>query len=672
MKLSILLSSIRCLVIAASIAAVADQKTTVQSPRNDQSRTLFARIREGDSKTITASLKNHSLLESKDEDGNTPLMQAAFYLDAKLIERFLKNGADPNATNQAGATALMWAVSDIQKVRVLLKHGAKANAVSDAGNTPLIIASHQYGSADVLKELLGHGADVRATNRDGESPVRAAARTGDAEALRVLLAHGADVNAVSRTTYSGSAEVSALMIAAQFGHLDCVDLLLEKGADANFTSESGNALHFAAFKDRKDIGRLLIERGADVNTTGKRITSFRNNPGFTPLMYAAMTERNDPALVQFLIDRGANVNARTSSGDMALSVAQQRGETRIVAALRAAGAEPVKPGTETRNVSPLWTRDQIEKPDPAVIRKSVETGLALLLESGAKFTEETANRCFSCHQQSQPALALGLAKEERFSFNESVAADQMKAALRTANRRKGGAIEEPLPVPSIAAWFLIGLHAAGYPSDALTDAYAYSLARSQARDGRWITKAARAPMDYSDVTSTALSLRALKLYAPPTMKNSFEQRIANAARWLRGYNTSSTEERSFQILGLHWSDSDPAQLTALTDTLLKEQRDDGGWAQLPTLQSDGYATGLVLYTLNQGGGLSPSHPAYRQGIKFLLKEQLSDGSWFVPTRASPVQVAIDDIFSGGKHQWISSAATSWSTMALMLAEQRVK
>jgi hypothetical protein len=56
----------------------------------------------------------------------------------------------------------------------------------------------------------------------------------------------------------------------------------------------------------------------------------------------------------------------------------------------------------------------------------------------------------------------------------------------------------------------------------------------------------------------------------------------------------------------------------------------------------------------------------------LLKEQLSDGSWFVPTRASPVQVAIDDIFSGGKHQWISSAATSWSTMALMLAEESVK
>jgi hypothetical protein len=413
----------------------------------------------------------------------------------------------------------------------------------------------------------------------------------------------------------------------------------------------------------------LIERGANVNATGKRIVSFRNDPGFTPLMYAAMTERNDPALVQFLIDRGANVNARASSGETALSLARQRGETRIVAALRAAGAEPTTSGTETGKVSPLWTRDQIDKPDAAVIRKAVESGLALVLESGAKFTEETANRCFSCHQQSQPALAFGLAKQKRFSFDETAAAEQLSAALRTANRRKGGAIEEPLPVPGIAAWFLIGLHAASYPSDALTDAYAYSLARSQARDGRWITKAARAPTDYSDVTSTALSIRALQLYAPPTMKKSFEQRIAKGVHWLRGYDPSSTEERAFQILGLHWAGSGSSPLTTLTETLLKEQREDGGWAQLPTLPADGYATGIVLYALNQGGGLSPSHPAYQQGIKFLLKEQLSDGSWFVPTRASPVQVAIDDIFAHGRHQWISSAATSWSTMALMLAEQ---
>ncbi|HKS38217.1 MAG TPA: ankyrin repeat domain-containing protein [Verrucomicrobiae bacterium] len=599
-------------------------------------------------------------------------MHAAFYLDGPWVARFLKNGANPNVTNKTGATPLMWAVSDVEKVRVLLKHGAKPNAVSEAGNTPLIIAAHQYGSAVILKELIGHRADVRAASGSGENPLRAAARAGDVEALRVLLAHGAEVNAASRTAYSASAEASAVMIAAQFGHRDCVELLLEKGADVHFTSDFGNALHFAALTDRKDIGRLLIERGANVNAIGKRIVSFRNDPGFTPLMYAAMTERNDPVLVQLLIDRGADVNARTPAGETAFSLARLRGETKIVAALRAAGAEPNTREAEPRKTSSFWSREQIGKPDPAVLRKSVEAGLALLSDSGAKFTEATANRCFSCHQQSQPALALGLAKQNHFSFDETAAADQLSATLRAAHRRKGGAIEEPLPVPSIAAWFLIGLHAAGHPGNALTDAYAYSLARTQTREGRWATKAARAPMDYSDVTSTALSIRSLQLYAPPTLKKSFDQRIAKGARWLSGYDPDSTEERAFQILGLHWARSGTSRLTALTEALLRQQRDDGGWAQLPTLPSDGYATGLVLYALNQGAGLSPSHPAYQRGARFLLKEQLSDGSWFVQTRASPVQVAIDDIFAHGRHQWISSAATSWSTMALMLAEQRTQ
>jgi hypothetical protein len=161
MKSSILLSAIRCLVIAAPLTVVAGQESTVEATRDEQSRTLFVQIRQGDVKGITASLKNPSVLESRDEDGNTPLMCAAFHLDARLVERFLKEGADPNATNKTGATALMWAVSDVEKVRVLLKRGAKVNVASESGNTPLIIACHQYGSGEVLKELLGHVYEVR-------------------------------------------------------------------------------------------------------------------------------------------------------------------------------------------------------------------------------------------------------------------------------------------------------------------------------------------------------------------------------------------------------------------------------------------------------------------------------------------------------------------------------
>ena len=163
------------------------------------------------------------------------------------------------------------------------------------------------------------------------------------------------------------------------------------------------------------------------------------------------------------------------------------------------------------------------------------------------------------------------------------------------------------------------------------------------------------------------AVRALKLYAPPTMKARFDQMIAKAAHWLSRCEPQSTEERALQILGLHWAGADNSELQSLAAALLKEQRDDGGWGQIPTLQSDAYATGLSLYALNRSGALPVSHRAYQKGTQFLLKTQYSDGSWRVRTRASPVQVAIDNVFSHGKDQWISSSATTWSTMALMLA-----
>ena len=71
--------------------------------------------------------------------------------------------------------------------------------------------------------------------------------------------------------------------------------------------------------------------------------------------------------------------------------------------------------------------------------------------------------------------------------------------------------------------------------------------------------------------------------------------------------------------------------------LLAQQRPDGGWGQLPSLQSDAYATGQSLVALKEAGGLSATDPAYKRGIAFLLKTQLEDGSWYVRSRAIPFQ-----------------------------------
>jgi len=280
-------------------------------------------------------------------------------------------------------------------------------------------------------------------------------------------------------------------------------------------------------------------------------------------------------------------------------------------------------------------------------------------------TEATGNRCASCHQQSLPAMAWSYAREKGFEYPAEVAKEQLDSTVKASAMFAGMSVEMPLPVPNIASWYLIGLDAAGHKPDALTDKFAYMLARYQYSDGRWVTKASRAPTDYSDITSTALAIRALKLSAPPTMKNRIDKNLARAAVWLKGYRAQSTEERAMQILGLHWAGASKTETDKLAQTLLAEQRADGGWAQLPTLESDAYATGLALNALKQSGAIPASHTAYQSGAKFLLKNQLADGSWWVKTRVSPVQVAIDDIFPHDKDQWISAVATSWASMALM-------
>ncbi len=103
--------------------------------------------------------------------------------------------------------------------------------------------------------------------------------------------------------------------------------------------------------------------------------------------------------------------------------------------------------------------------------------------------------------------------------------------------------------------------------------------------------------------------------------------------------------------------------------LLTLQQSDGGWTQLPSLSSDAYATGQALVALHESGALPVSSPAYQRGVRFLLNSQLEDGSWYVHSRALPVQPYFDSGFPHGHDQFISAAATNWAVMALIAAER---
>jgi hypothetical protein len=86
--------------------------------------------------------------------------------------------------------------------------------------------------------------------------------------------------------------------------------------------------------------------------------------------------------------------------------------------------------------------------------------------------------------------------------------------------------------------------------------------------------------------------------------------------------------------------------------------------------SDAYATGEVLVALLQSGFASHNQRNLRRGIEFLLRTQQDDGSWFAESRSMPVQEYFESGFPHSRSQFISCAATSWATLALLTYESR--
>src|SRR5262249_34499002 len=159
-------------------------------------------------------------------------------------------------------------------------------------------------------------------------------------------------------------------------------------------------------------------------------------------------------------------------------------------------------------------------------------------------------------------------------------------------------------------------------------------------------------------------IHAITRYGWPGRKEEFVASVDRARRWLWSVKAETNEEAVFQLLGLHWAGEPAERLADLARSLLQRQRKDGGWAQLPALESDAYATGEVLYALAQAVKLPVTDPALQRGLRFLLGRQEDDGTWHVVRRAFPFQPTMDSGFPHHRDSWVSAAATSWAVLAL--------
>jgi ankyrin repeat protein len=636
-----------------------------------QSTALITAIRQGDQAKVGELLQAPGRSTERDASGNTALHWAALAGNERLVTQLLAAGFDVNATSAALATPLHYGVASEPVVGLLLKAGANPNARSTGTGTPLHSAAALAESFAVAKRLVDAGAEVdpartpQSPFEPRDTPLSIAAFAGDERTVKLLLERGASPG-VAANPGGPPTPFSPVAAAAFAGRERILKLLVERGGSVNCDDTfAGHALNIALYAGHRHLVPVLLARPElDLH----RKSSF--GEAVPPMVWAAYDETGDPAVARALLSRGLDINEPSSAGSTALSWAAKRGDTPLLAVLRAGGAK-----AETTPKSKVVPQTAVPADAPGrerMLRTGVQRAVNLLQLSSDGFLSNGFVKqaaCVSCHQQTLPAVTFGLARERGFRVDEASLARQLSAQQSGWSKTRDRAYELHAPQPAPAAvlgYGLDGLHALRYERDELTDAMSFYLAQTQSTDGSWPDFDFRPPMESGAIVGTALTLKVLQAYPPPVSAQPLPARVAKARAWLERAKPVNLSQQVFRYHGLSWAGAKPGELRRETNELRALQRADGGWAPLPGLESDSWATGHTLVALHQAGGLSTSDPAYRRGVDFLLRTQFPDGSWWVKSRTWPFQPHFDSEFPHGKDQWISAGGTAWAAMALLL------
>jgi ankyrin repeat protein/tetratricopeptide (TPR) repeat protein len=256
---------------------------------SDTSTSLFTSIRNDDLTEVKKQIDaDPVLLTTTDDNEMTPLMYAAYYGVAPVVEYLIGRGADVNYRRSNG-------------------------------DTPLHFAAN-FNHAGIVELLIESGADVNAQTNNRATPLRSAINGGAKEAAAILMAHEAEVPADGELFHT----------AASKGMDGIVAKMVEMGVEPDpDDGDGGTILHSAAAGGLVELSRRALAGGLDVNAT--------NRYGTAPIHLAAAGGHVEEAA--YLLDNGADINMKMFDGATPWHLANAAGNDELTGMLASRGAD---------------------------------------------------------------------------------------------------------------------------------------------------------------------------------------------------------------------------------------------------------------------------------------------------------------------------------------------
>ncbi len=366
-----------------------------------EQRNMSIRMSDGQTPLHMAAIYGHSgisqyLLDNgadtkaQDISGAAPLHEAVRYGRSEIVSQLLAKGADVNAKDSLGKTPLLLLIPQ-EKQReiysILLSNGANVNQKDMYGDTVLHVASMTKISPEILSMFTSAGADINIRNKKGLTPLATATERGETEQVSFFARNGADIHAedakkttplinvlrrnddlykslvIKENASSTDSEGNTPLLVAlkKNARFEIIEYIASLDANANARNRDGeSALFVAVEKNNREAGELLLSRGADLfaaNTQNisplrKSLESLngseqwlvnsatitaRDGSGNSVLHYAAEWQLSNDTL-NFLIQKGADVNAVNGNGETPLFSAAKGDNTDAIDLLVKRGA----------------------------------------------------------------------------------------------------------------------------------------------------------------------------------------------------------------------------------------------------------------------------------------------------------------------------------------------